>query len=221
MSTPFRTLRNVASALAVACSFTLAAHAGPSGAYWGGGSGDWLTTANWAIPTPDVPFNQVFSGSNAAFGYAGADGTVTIGNDISLSTFLLNGGAYDFQFNGHTLSVSGQTYLFTVGTFDFSGGNGSFISTSAAVDTSIGALTIDNYSASDVLRFGTSASGLSATDLSHITFTGYTLGGAAQIDANGYVTPLGISTVPESATYAGLLGLASLAAVLRFRRRRA
>lgn len=220
MSSSFRVLRNVASALAVACSFTLAAHAGPSGAYWGGGSGDWLTTANWSIPTPDGPFNQVFSGSVAVFGYAGNAGTLAISNDISLSAFVVNGlGVFDFQFNGHTLSASGQTYLFSAATFDFSGGNGSFISTSAAVNTSISALTIDNYSASDVLRFGTSASGLSSTDLSHITFTGYTLGGAAQIDASGYVTPLGVSAVPEPATYAGLLGLASLAAVLRSRRR--
>ena len=73
-----------------------------------------------------------------------------------------------------------------------------------------GTLTILNYSTgSDTIRFGTNASGLAGGQLSVINFGGI----AAQIDSNGFVTP-----VPEPSTYAALLGLGAMAFVALRRR---
>ncbi|MBI5423334.1 MAG: PEP-CTERM sorting domain-containing protein [Opitutae bacterium] len=46
------------------------------------------------------------------------------------------------------------------------------------------------------------------------------MGGAAQIDANGYVTPMGVSAVPEPSTYAAIFGAMALGAVAVIRQRR-
>ncbi len=73
-----------------------------------------------------------------------------------------------------------------------------------------GSLTISNYDlASDALRFGSTSGSLTGAQLSAINFDGF----AAQIDSNGFVTP-----VPEPATYAVILSFGALM-FAAFRRR--
>lgn len=211
-----------AAALVALSLFAITAHAGPVGMYWGGGSGDWLTDANWASPTPDDPANQTFSGSIASFGYLGGGGTLQITGDLALSVFNENSiSGFTFDFNGHAMSVS-DTFFTSSTTFDFAGGAATFAST-ATSNTNITSLVVTNYEiGSDSLRFGTSASGLSGAELSHIVFDGYSLSGAAQIDANGYVTPLGVSlaAVPEPSACAVIAGMLALGGAFVVRRAR-
>jgi autotransporter-associated beta strand protein len=111
-------------------------------------------------------------------------------------TLQFSGGAFSQNFSGTPLSLTASS------TIDFGSGLGastlSFGSSSAQTWT--GTLSIANYSAgSDVLRFGTDANALSPSQLAAINFSGFAAG--AQIDSNGYVTP-----VPEPSTYALIFG---------------
>jgi hypothetical protein len=56
--------------------------------------------------------------------------------------------------------------------------------------------------------------------LGAITFAGFSLGGSAQIDSSGVVTPAG-SAIPEPATYAAFVGALALLFALRRRQHRA
>lgn len=149
-----------------------------------------------------------FSGSNTNVGpiAIASGGLLEIGSTHTLPAatgLTLNGGTLKL---GGTFSQGFSTAL-TVGAnsvIDFGGGAGagtiSFGNSNTAAWT--GTLTISNYVAgSDALRFGTSAAGLSPTQLASINFGGI----AAQMDAAGFVSP-----VPEPSTYAGLAGVAAL-----------
>ena len=79
-------------------------------------------------------------------------------------------------------------------------------------------LTIANYNSAsgDQLRVGTTNGGLTAQQLSQITFSGF-LPGAA-ISAGGYLTPG--AAIPEPSTYAAIFGAMALLFARYSRRRR-
>jgi len=196
------------------------AHAGPSSLFWGGGSGNWSTTANWSL-NEYGPYTDTFSGNAATFGST-TGGTLTFTQNVSLDVFYISAsGAYTFALAGNDLSVANNAFIVSAATtFDFGGGNSTLTVGSGFYSFFVQGFTVANYQAgSDVIRFGTSSSALTSTELSHIVFSGYSLGGAAQIDANGFVTPTG-SAVPEPSTYAAIFGALALGAVAVVRRRR-
>jgi len=182
--------------------------------YWGGGSGIWSTSATgWSI-SPSGPFTSTYSGTSTHFGQlgqtGGTTGTLTLGSNITTSGILIvEGTGYTVALAGHSLSVSSSFAMNAAATFDFN--NGSTASFGNASGLWLGTLTIANFvTGVSTLQFGTSSSDLFAGNLSLINFSGYTNGGAAQIDANGFVTPTGVSAIPEPSTYAALFGLAAL-----------
>lgn len=197
------------------------AYAGPLSLFWGGGSGNWSTTANWSS-NEFGPYTATFSGNAATFG-SNTGGTLTFTQSVSLDVFYISSnGAYTFALAGNDLSVANNAFIVSaVTTFDFGGGNSTLTVGSGLSVFDVGGFSVANYQVgSDVIRIGTSASALTSTELSHIVFSGYSLGGAAQIDANGYVTPLGVSAVPEPSTYAAIFGAMALGAVAVIRQRR-
>jgi autotransporter-associated beta strand protein len=151
-----------------------------------------------------------------------AGGQITIGASgvlrLGASNQIANG--VDMQLNGGTFALN--NFSETLGKLDLSanGGTIDFGGTAAALvfaksageNWNGGTLGITNYTtASNSLRFGSDNSGLTSSQLASIIFEGYGLG--AQIDANGFVTP-----VPEPATYAALFGAVALV-VAGYRRR--
>lgn len=215
-------LMRTAAVWLAALTIAASAHAGPSSLFWGGGSGNWSTTANWSSNELG-PYTVTFSGNAATFG-SNTGGTLTFTQNVSLDVFYISSsGAYTFALAGNDLSVANNAFIVSAATtFDFGGGNSTLTVGSGFSTFSVEGFTVANYQAgSDVIRFGTSASGLTSTELSHIVFSGYSMGGAAQIDSNGYVTPMGVSAVPEPSTYAAIFGAMALGAVAVIRRRRA
>jgi hypothetical protein len=190
-----------------------------SSTYWKGGTGLWdTTTANWSSVLTG-PFSSTYSaGIGTFFGSNGVGtGIVTLNVDISATAITFNSTStgYTLALNGKNLTASGYLVLSGATTFDF-GNSSSATFANSSSQTWSGGLTINNYLyGTSSLRFGTSSSGLSSTELSLITFTGF--GGGAVIDSNGFVTP---SAVPEPSTYAALIGLGALGfAALRRRQR--
>ncbi len=216
-----QTLIRAAAGWLAALTIAASAHAGPASLFWGGGSGNWSTSANWS-PNEHGPYTDTFSGNAATFG-SNTGGTLTFTQNVSLDVFYISAnGAYNFALAGNTLSVANNAFIVSaVTTFDFGGGNSTLNVGSGFSNFYVEGFTVANYQAgSDVIRFGTSASALTSTELSHIVFSGYSLGGAAQIDASGYVTPMGVSAVPEPSTYAAIFGAMALGAVAVIRQRR-
>ncbi len=219
------TFLSVAVAILVGSAASL--RAGPQVGYWGGGSGAWdTTTAHWNTDgSSSGPFTSTFGVSGQAyFGGAGTAGVVTLGTNLPIADLYVGQTGYTFALSGYSLSLS--HYIETTGTttFDFDGGSSSL----SVVDAGPGSISfgpvwqISNYVVgSDVLQLRYNASSLlTVSDLSHITFVGYTLGGAAQTDSNGFITPEGIlAAVPETSTYAALIGAATLSFAVWQRRR--
>jgi hypothetical protein len=126
---------------------------------------------------------------------------------------------------GGTLNTTGLNQamgtltLSNSSTIDFGAGATALtFNNSSSIDWGGSTLTILDWTlGSDTLRFGTDASGLTAAELGDIVFAD--LGNAAaQIDANGFVTPV---AAPEPSVAAlGLLGGLTLTIGLARRRSR-
>ncbi|MDP1580755.1 MAG: autotransporter-associated beta strand repeat-containing protein, partial [Candidatus Didemnitutus sp.] len=125
-------------------------------------------------------------------------GTGQIGASVSLTldggTFQLN----NFSANVGTLSLGANAVI------DFGSGDAGLAIANSSAQTWSGTLTILNYSAgSNTLRFGTTSSGLTMSQLSQISFGGEIFG--ATIDSSGYV-----GAIPEPSTVALLAGIGAL-----------
>lgn len=158
---------------------------------------------------------MTLSGANT---YSGgttiASGTLELGAAnalLSTGTLTLGGGTLA---TGGLGQVLGTLTLSASSTIDFGSGNSALSFADSSGLAWSGTLTITNYTVgTDTLRFGSSNTALTSTQLSLINFGG---GLVAQIDANGYVTG---SSVPEPSTYATIVGAAMLGAALRRRNR--
>ena len=179
---------------------------------------------------------SLVSASNLASLTKSGNGTLTLtghstytgGTIINAGTLALGvsdalAGTSALTLAGGTLASNGFSQTF--GTLTLAGGStidfGNGASALAFADSSAigwnGTLTILNYTTSmDSLRFGTSNTGLTSTQLGLISFGS---GFFAQIDGNGFVT--GVSAIPEPSTSAALAGSGVLGlAVWRRRRKR-
>ncbi len=158
------------------------------------------------------------SGANT---YTGA--TTISGGTLAMGTnnvFAVS----NFQLNGGSLSVGTFTQT-TVGSLDLTALGGSITLGSGGVfafadssgnDWNSGALSVTgSFVSGSSLRFGTSANGLTSTQLALINLgSGLTAG----LDINGFLTA-SASSVPEPATYAALAGLGILGFAV-YRRRK-
>jgi autotransporter-associated beta strand protein len=132
---------------------------------------------------------------------------------VGSTSLTLAGGAFQIAGGAFSQSFSTALKLTSSSTIDFGNGLGaaSIVFGDSSGQTWTGNLTVSNFDvATDTLRFGTSSSGVSGGQLDAINFDGI----AAQIDANGFVTP-----VPEAALYGLLAGL-SVAGFTVHRRRK-
>jgi autotransporter-associated beta strand protein len=146
------------------------------------------------------------SGSN---GYTGATtinaGTLALGaaNRISdSSAMVLNGGT--FATGGFSETLNTLT-LSSTSTIDFGLGTSALVFADSSAIAWSGTLNLTNFDiGTDSLKFGSSNSALTASQLSAISLTGYT----ASLDASGFVT---FTAVPEPHEFAlaivGLLGV--------------
>lgn len=217
---------HVFAALCIIGCASLTSQGAPLSTYfWGGGSGSLdTTTVNWSL-TGNAPFNLTFGESGtpayAAF-YSASAGTITFDIDYT-GGFIIDAPGYTFLLNGHNLNSSGSDFFAYGTTYDFASGASSLVAGTGSSVAIGSVMTITNYSlGSDSIRFGTSSSGLTGGQLSQIIFAGYTLGGAAQIDGSGYVTPQGtLLAIPEPSTCAFLSGALILGASIIRRRRKA
>ena len=160
----------------------------------------------------------LYIGPGATMTYDGpttlTEGTLLLGGSNALpnaSKLVLTGGTFDLAGFDET---AGKLMLGGNATINFGVSNTADLVFDASQLESWGAFTlnIQNFDpGQDSLRFGTSAAGLDALQLAKIVFNG---GTEAQIDANGFVTP-----VPEPSA-ALLLGLGAVS-LGSFRRRRA
>ena len=137
----------------------------------------------------------------------------------TISSFSLGGGMLQVGTTG-TFATSGTLTLTANSTIDFGSGVGastiSFGNSSGTAWTAGKTLTITNYNSvsGDLLRAGTTSGGLTAQQLSQITFSGFSPG--ALISSSGYITP-----IPEPATYAAMFGAVALLFSRYYRRGRA
>lgn len=207
--------------LYTAAQQTQAQHVATTTAFWQGGSGSLdRTSTRWNVTgSSGGPFAAALNGThtNLYIGIAGSPGTLVLRQDFSGQITMAAPG-YTLALNGHTLSGNFGGEATTI---DFAGAGSSLLASANPI--LIGTLTILNFDVgTDVLRFGTNNMSLSAGQLALIDFVGYTNGGAAQIDSQGFVTPTGsLIPVPEPAVFAAVAGGLVLAAGLVWRRRRA
>ncbi|HTJ77786.1 MAG TPA: PEP-CTERM sorting domain-containing protein [Rariglobus sp.] len=195
-----------------------------------GGTGTWVSTSstkNWATTTAGTT-NSNWSNTNTQAIFDGTAGTVTVSNSATPvlaapTDIIVNVTGYTLNFNNVSLAgmgtlalnaVSGETII------DF----GSAVTATSLVFTDSSAvswasgtiLTIVNYStAANTLKFGTTSSGLTPTQLSEIRFeTSPGVYSAAGINASGFV-----SAIPEPATTV-MLGAAAVLGFVVYQRRR-
>jgi autotransporter-associated beta strand protein len=131
-----------------------------------------------------------------------------VANAIANSSgVVLKGGTLQSAFNQSlgALNVSASSIL------DLStGGTFAFADSSALSWTGILSV-VGTFTDGSSVRFGTSSSGLTGTQLSQITINGF----AATIDSAGFL----VSAIPEPSTFAALMGLAGLGCAFMRRRR--
>jgi hypothetical protein len=192
-----------------------------------GGTGIWTSGGspkNWSTAAAgDVSGDKWTDSAASVATFGGTAGTITI--DTSAPTITA---ALDFTAAGYTLAVTDHSYsglgtlsLTNAGvtTIDF----GSTVATANTIafaasnaSTWTGTLKIINYSSTlDTLKFGSSASALTATQLSKISFNiGGTLYGA-QISSLGVVSAIAI---PEPSTTV-LFGAIAVFGLVVYKRR--
>jgi len=132
---------------------------------------------------------------------------------VGTTSLTLAGGAFQIAGGAFSQNFSTALKLTSSSTIDFGNGLGaaSIVFGDSSGQTWTGNLTVSNFDvATDTLRFGTSSSGVTGGQLGAIDFDGI----AAQIDANGFVTP-----VPEVVLYGLFAGL-SAAGFAIYRRRK-
>lgn len=173
-----------------------------------------VSASNLVSLTKDGSGTMTLSGQSTYTGTTNLNaGTLSLGASnalFSTSPFRANGGT--FALNGHTQTL-GLLTITANSVFNFGGSGGTLTFADSSAQAWSGTLTITNYStATNSLRFGSSSTGLTPTQLSLLRFTDY--GNAAgQIDSSGLITP---SAIPEPATWAGIAGVVALgAAVVR------
>lgn len=157
-----------------------------------------------------------FSASNTNIGPATITGgslQIGVSNALPASTAVSLAGGSLALAGAFNQTLSTALSMSASSTLDFGSGFGAsaIVFGDSSGQTWTGTLTVSNYNSAggDTLRFGTTSSALTGSQLSSISFDGI----AAQIDANGFVTP-----VPEPEAIAAIFGAGALAFVA-FRRR--
>lgn len=195
-----------------------------------GGTGVWTSGGspkNWSTTVAGNVNGDKWNDSTANVAtFGGTAGTVTIDASAPTITAALDftAAGYTLEFTDHSYTGLGTLSLTNAGitTIDF-GSTSATANTIAFADsrtsTWTGTLKIINYSSTlDTLKFGSSASALTATQLSKISFNiGGTLYGA-QISSLGVVSAIAI---PEPSTTAMLGAIAVFGLVVYTRRQHA
>jgi fibronectin-binding autotransporter adhesin len=141
------------------------------------------TAANTYIGTNQINAGTVLAGKVNAFGSGNA--------------LILAGGT--FNSGGKNQNI-GTLDLRATATLDLGSGASAVAFANSSTFTWVGNLNIVNWtSGSDTLQFGTDATGLTTTQLGEVVFTDLPGTPSAQIDANGFITPM---AVPEPSTLA-------------------
>ena len=156
---------------------------------------------------------MTLSGANT---YTGATtinaGTLALGaaNRIAdTSAMVLGGGTFATGGFSETL---GTLTLSSTSSIDFGAGTSALVFADSSAISWSGTLNLSNFDiGTDTLKFGTSSSALTGSQLSAITLTGYT----AALDSSGFVT---FTAVPEPHEFA--LAIVGLLGVMVFIRRR-
>jgi autotransporter-associated beta strand protein len=154
------------------------------------------------------------SGANT---YTGATtinaGTLAIGaaNRIAdTSAMVLGGGTFA---TGGFAETVGTLTINTASVIDFGSGTSALAFANSSANSWTGSLTLTNFDiGTDTLRFGTDATGLTGSQLSAISLSGFT---ATGLDSSGFVT---FTAVPEPHQFA--LAIVGLLGVMVFMRRR-
>ena len=134
--------------------------------------------------------NQIAAGLNTTLG----GGTLNLGNFASSNVL-------------GTLSMGASSII------DFGGSTGTAIFGDSSSITWTGTLTLSNFVSGTSAKFGTTATGLTGTQLSQIAATNFSGFG---LDSSGFLTA---SAVPEPSTYAAIFGAGALLGVGLKRRR--
>ena len=179
-----------------------------------GGDGNFNSASNLSSLTKSGSGTMTFTGQSS---YTGptivSAGTLALGRSNALaatSPLTLGGGT--FATGGFSQTLGALT-LAASSAINFGSGASALVFANSSTQSWTAPLLILNYTVSvDSLRFGTSAFGLTNAQLSLLNFNGL----AAQIDANGFVTP---SAIPEPSTYAIIAGAGALGFAI-FRRKR-
>jgi autotransporter-associated beta strand protein len=154
-----------------------------------------------------------FGGANTYTGTTTINsGTLALGaadRIADTSAMVLGGGTFA---TGGFAETVGTLTINTASIIDFGSGTSALAFANSSSMTWNGTLTLSNFDVgTDTLRFGTDASGLTGSQLSAISLTGYT----AALDSNGFVT---FTAVPEPHEFA--LAIVGLLGVMVFIRRR-
>jgi hypothetical protein len=118
-------------------------------------------------------------------------GVLQLGNNEQINNaadLTLNGGSFNLNGFNETLD---QLQLVSNSTINFGNGNSKLTFANSITQRWTGLLSIENWSSTsgETIRFGNSAAALTASQLSNIQFVGFNRG--ANIDANGFITPIG------------------------------
>jgi hypothetical protein len=193
--------------------------------------GSWITNGS-AILNVNKAVTEIANGPYTLT--KAGTGTMNLNASVSVGTLSLTGGftvlgannllgdSMHLTGNGANLNLNGfsdSMATLTLGLNDFAlnfgtavGANAMAFTDSSALSWGAGNLLVQNFAVgTDALRFGTTSSGLTSSQLAKITFTGYDPG--AKIDSLGYLAP-----IPEPSSIA-LLGIAAGLGISRHRRK--